>query len=232
MPVQVKVMSAQQQDAEAIRQLREAVLEGGNWYRALLDAVRRWASHEEEHKGRHYQYLIDQEAFDWLALAERLCQEIEDLVPQEELVNLLCFGRPPLELSRDEFRNLIGTAKYRAYLNFLYGILVEQMLVQAVVEEIRKERRVQGLSKLDEVTDGAYRRVYGYTRRELLNSFRKERRYPGRNSIFLDELKEFTYWLFKQRIKKSDKSRVASDTKKALATLHHYSHLARRSSVH
>jgi hypothetical protein len=32
----------------------------------------------------------------------------------------------------------------------------------------------------------------------------------------LDELKEFTYWLFKYRVKHSEKSRVASDTKKAL----------------
>jgi len=50
----------------------------------------------------------------------------------------------------------------------------------------------------------------------LLDSFRKEKRYPKRKSITLSELKEFTYWLFKYRLKKCDKSRVASDTKKAL----------------
>jgi len=32
----------------------------------------------------------------------------------------------------------------------------------------------------------------------------------------LAELKEFTYWLFKYRIKNTDKERVASDTRKAL----------------
>jgi hypothetical protein len=32
----------------------------------------------------------------------------------------------------------------------------------------------------------------------------------------LSELKEFTYWLFKYRLKHNDKERVASDTRKAL----------------
>lgn len=221
-------MAAPEQDAQVLRELREAVTGGANWYRALLRAVGAWSSQEEDHDGRHYQYLVDQEAFDWLVLAERLCQEIEDLVPERELIDLLFFDRPPIDLHREEFRALIGPAKYRAYLNYLYGALVEQMLVLAVSEEIRKERRVQGLGKVDEVTDEAYRRVYGSGRRELLNLFRKERRYPRRNSIFLDELKEFTYWLFKERLKRCDKARVASDTKKALTLLHHYSQLKDR----
>jgi hypothetical protein len=35
----------------------------------------------------------------------------------------------------------------------------------------------------------------------------------------LTELKEFTYWLFKYRLRQSDKAKVASDTKKALGQL-------------
>jgi hypothetical protein len=34
------------------------------------------------------------------------------------------------------------------------------------------------------------------------------------------QLKEFTYWLFKYRLKTSDKAKIASDTKKGLDALH------------
>ena len=55
----------------------------------------------------------------------------------------------------------------------------------------------------------------------LLHQFRGERNYPLRRSSTLAEQKEFTYWLFKYRLKQCDKERVASDTKKALRYLQH-----------
>ncbi|MFC2059874.1 hypothetical protein ACFLTZ_02115 [Chloroflexota bacterium] len=53
----------------------------------------------------------------------------------------------------------------------------------------------------------------------LLKRFRQDKGYPRLKSISLTELKEFTYWLFKYRLKHCDKARVASDTKKALEQL-------------
>lgn len=207
-------------DTQAIQGLKSAIAEGRNWYVALLEAVRLWSSLEEDYDGRHYQYLVDNEAFDWLVLTERLCEELDGLIPEEELINLLFFDRPPRELSKEELKNLIGTSKYKAYLNYLYGILVEKFLILAVTEEIRKKKRVLGLNNDNGVVDEAYQRIYGATQFVLLKQFRKERHYPQLKSISLSELNEFTYWLFKYRIKIRDKSRVASDTKKALTKLH------------
>jgi hypothetical protein len=160
--------------------------------------------------------LIDGEAFDWLLLAERLSDEISQSIPEQERINLLFFDLPPLELSREEFKKFIGAVKYRAYLNYLYGVLVEENLLAAVVDEIRKERLVSGSNKHEDILDKAYRRIYSHNQQALLDSFRKEKKYPKRKSMTLGEMKEFTYWLFKYRIKRCDKSRVASDTKKAL----------------
>jgi hypothetical protein len=207
-------------DAQAIQHLKRAVASGENWYLALVEAIKLWVSTEENYNGRYYRYLIDNEAFDFLALAERLCGEIDGFIPEEELVKFLFFGRPPVELSRDEFKQLIGDAKYKAYLNYLYGILAEQFLHLAVTEEIRKEQ--QGLlarAKDEKMTDEMYRRIYGAGKGELLNLFRREKHYPQLKSITLTELNEFTYWLFKYRMKTGDKSRIASDTKKALLQL-------------
>ena len=203
-------------DLQAIQHLREAVAAGKHWYLALLEAIKLWKSPEETYHRRHYRYLIDGEAFDWLLLAERLCQEIKGHIPVKERISLLFHDRAPVELPNGEFKKLIGAAKYRAYLNYLYGVLVEEGLLSAVVEELRKERRAAGWEKFDNVLDKAYKRVYGQSQHVLLDSFKKEKKYTRRKTVSLSMLKEFTYWLFKYRLKHCDKSRVASDTKKAL----------------
>jgi hypothetical protein len=216
----VEVAGVSTKDTQAIEGLKSAVAEGKNWYVAVLEAIRLWSSPEEDYDGRHYQYLIDNEAFDWLVLAERLCEELDGLIPEKERTNLLFFDRPPIELSREEFKDLIGAPKYKAYLNYLYGILVERFLILAVTEEIRKKKRVSGLNNDNGVVDEAYQRIYGATQLAILKQFRRERHYPQLRSISLRELNEFTYWLFKYRIRNRDKSCVASDTKKALIKLH------------
>jgi len=138
-------------DTQAIQELKSTIAEGKNWYVAVLEGIRLWSSAEEDYNGRHYQYVIDDEAFDWLALLERLCEELDGLVPEKERVDLLFFGIP--------------------------------------------------------------------TQSALLKQFRTERHHTQLKSISFSELNEFTYWLFKYRIKNRDKSRMASDTKKALTKL-------------
>ena len=204
------------QDAEIIEGLRSAVAQGKNWYIALLEAIRTWQHPEEDYDGRHYQYLIDNEAFDWLVLTQRLCRELDGLIPEKERTDLLFFGKPPAELSKDEFKRLIGDSKYQAHLNFFYGVTVERFLLLSVTEEIRKKKRVLGVHNDNGVVDEAYQRIYGASQSALLKQFRKERRYHQLRSIGARQLNEFTYWLFKYRVKTRDKSRVASDTKKAL----------------
>lgn len=216
-------------DARAIEHLKQAVASGKHWYLALLEAIRLWKSPEEDYRGRHYCYLIAGEAFDWLVLAERLCEEIDKFIPEKERIDLLFFDRPPLELNHDEFKKSIGPAKYKTYLNYLYGILTEEALIAAVVDEIRKERRVLGSNRHDDIVDKAYRRIYGKNQQTLLASFRREKRYLKRKSMTLTEFKEFTYWLFNYRVERCDKSRVASDTKKALMKIQ--SDLASRSKM-
>ena len=218
-------MSSCAGDLQALERLKAAVAEGKHWYLALLEAIRGWTSSEENYHGRHYRYLIDSEAFDWLVLAERLCEELDGLIPEDEQIALLFFDQPPVELATDEFKELIGNAKYQAYLTYLYGVLVEEFLILAVTEELRKRRHALGLTKDEEVTDEVYRRIYGVTQQELLALFWKEKRYPGRKSMSVGEVKEFTYWLFKQRVRSCDKSCVASDTKKALVKMRYYMRL-------
>jgi len=203
-------------DAEALNHLEPAIASGKHWYVALLEAIGLWESIEETRNGRTYCYLIASEAFDWLLLAERLCQAADGLLPDAEKTVLLFHGKPPIKLPSEKFKELIGSTKYYQYLNYFYGIVVEEALVWAVQEEVRKERWSSGYSKEIDATNEAYRRIYGATKAALLKHFRRYNGHPQRRSISLTELKEFTYWLFKYRLKHCDKSKVASDTKKAL----------------
>jgi len=206
--------------SEVIKHLALEITGGKHWYLALLEAIRLWPITEETYNNRNYNYLIGGEAFDWLLLAERLCQSVDNLIPEAEKTALLFNGRPPIELTPAEFRQLIGNSKYLKYLNYFYGIIAEEALLLAVQDEVRKERWGSGYTREHNVVSNeAHRRIYGSTRAILLKRFRRERGYPQLKSIGINELNKFTYWLFKYRLKNSDKARAASDTKKALSKL-------------
>jgi hypothetical protein len=203
-------------DAEAIESLKKDVYGGAPWYQSLLRAIGLWASAEEFYNGRPYVYLIDGEAFDWLLLAERLTDVIDTLIPEKEREDLLFRGISPVTLSVSEVRELMGDKKYGMYLNFFYGITVEEALLLAVQLEVDKERHVQGIGYRVEIKDEAFRRIYDEDKDILLEQFRKEKYLPRNTSTSLDEMKQFTYWLFKYRLKRCEKARIASDTNKAL----------------
>jgi hypothetical protein len=203
-----------------IRHFKNNLAAGKHWYLAVLEAISLWTDETEDFEGHHYQYLIDYEAFDLLLLIERLCDSVEGLIPEDEKFTLIIRGKPPLETTSEEFKNLIGTNKYHQYLNYYYGITVEEALVQAVREEVRKEKRSNGLTyRRGQEEDEIFLKVYDETEANLLKHFRREKRYPLLGGSNITELKEFTYWRFKYRLKTCEKARVASDTNKALEWL-------------
>jgi hypothetical protein len=208
--------------AAIIAELRERISSGHEWYGSMLHAVSEWPLTEEELDGERYVYLLDGEALDLVRLCERLYVAVADLVPEEEVIALIANDRPPSDSAYADLKALVGPEKYRAYLTFIYGVLVEEMVVHAVLGELRKRRRTAGLTHYDAELDEAYSYVYGSTRTELVELYRREKGLPRRGRMTLTQMKEFTYWLFKMRLRNSDKSRVASDTKRALTVLHRY----------
>jgi hypothetical protein len=206
--------------ARAIIADLQADIEAGlPWYRSLLDAIARWPLPQELVRGRFYRYLIGGEAFDWLTLAERLLEEVQALVPEPERMALLFHARPPVEELADTFRAAIGEAKYRAHLNYLYGVVVEEALQLSVEEDLHKELRCCAWGQDRRVDESVYQRIYGRSREDLLAAFREELGRPQSAEIGLGELQEFTYWLFKYRVRQCDGARVASDTRRGLVQL-------------
>jgi hypothetical protein len=207
------------EDNEAVRHFKQAITGGKNWYLALLEAISIWTLAEETIGERKFCYLIGGEAFDWLLLAERLCRAATGLIPDKEAENLLFHGKAPVNLPTEDFKTLIGAGKYKQYLSYFYGVTVEEALLLAVEAEVVKERRAFVLRHDSDFLDEAYRRIYGAEEKDLLREFRQQNKYPQNSSIGLSELREFTYWLFKYRLEHADRSKVASDTKKAMEYL-------------
>jgi hypothetical protein len=200
--------------------LRSSINQGAHWFIALLEAIHKWEYIENEERLSAGRYLIEGEAFDWLVLADYLLSYVADLVPGAQRESLVLFDSRPLNLSNEEFKELIGSAKYRAYLNYLYGVLTEEALILSVIDEVRKEHRSLGLTDETGIEDIAHEQLYGLDEGALVKIFKQEKAHGQRRFLTLTELNEFRYWLFKYRVKRSEKARVASDTKRALTRLH------------
>lgn len=202
-----------------IEHFKSALASGKHWYLALLESMSLWTEESETINGEAMHYMVEGEAFDWLLLAQRFCDEAVGLIPEDEKYDLLFKAKAPLELSQDEFKNLIGPAKYHKYLNFFYGVTVEEALIQSVREEVRKERYANARPRKGGEEQEAFAKIYGVTLTDLLKQFRREKHYHQTAASNLTQMKEFTYWCFKYRVKISEKARVASDTNKGLEWL-------------
>ncbi|MEO8457294.1 MAG: hypothetical protein ABI559_05725 [Chloroflexota bacterium] len=205
---------------EILTRLRSDLSSGDtHWFLPLLDAVRKWPLPMETVGKREYRYLIAGEAFDWLLLAERLLDDVRELVPSDEAEALLFDQRLPLDITDADLETLLG-AKYKPHLNFIYGVRIEEALNTAVAEEVRKERTASHIwDKAGHVDDEVFHRIYGRTVAEMLAEFREEVDLIDPEWVSLADLSEWRYWLFQQRVKMCDPAKVASDTRKGLAFL-------------
>ena len=212
----------------AIKHLKSALSDGRDWPEALLEAMALWAVPEERRRRRKHSYFIAGEAFDWLLLAERLLDETRGVVPQEELETLLFEGKFPDRFDTERVQELLGVDKYRGYLNFYYGVTVEEALQLACELELRKRDTSNGVRYRNAYAEKAFPKIYLKTREELLSMFRESKKVESDGVESMAEHRAFTYWLFKYRWSNSDKARIASDTTKGLRQLELMENAVRR----
>ena len=212
----------------AVEHFKAALAEGQDWPEALLEAMALWTAPEEVRKGRTLKYFIAGEAFDWLLLAERLLDETRNAVPQDEMESLLFEGRFPDRFDTERIQELLGGDKYRGYLNYHYGVTVEEALQLACELELRKRDTSNGVRYRTAYSEQAFPLIYRKSREELLRMFLKTEDLDPRDISSMAEHRAFTYWLFKYRWANSDKARIASDTTKGLRQLERMESAIRR----
>ena len=178
-----------------------------------------WSVPQETFRRRKYNYFIGGEAFDWVLLAERMFAEVGKLIPVPEQELLIFHSRLPKLVTESDIQTTLGVPKYRGYLNYLYGVTVEEALQLAVELEIQKEHTSRGAVFKENFSDEIFSHIYHKSRAELHDLFLNETGYRKLKRLSMTEHKEFTYWLAKYRWQNSDGARVASDTNKGLKQL-------------
>ncbi len=212
----------------AVEHLNAALADGRDWPEALLEAMALWTAPEEAYGGRTYNYFIAGEAFDWLLLAERLLNESRDVVPEDEVETLIFEGRFPSRFDTERIPELLGGDKYRGYLNYHYGVTVEEALQLACEMELRKRDTSNGVRYRTAYAEQVFPLLYRKSREELLRMFRETEGLDPEAVSSMAEHRAFTYWLFKYRWSNSDKARIASDTTKGLRQLERMENASRR----
>ena len=162
---------------ESFQRFDREVSLGTDWYRAALRAAGAWQLATETYRGRQHMYLIGGEALDLLLVIDRLVSERLAQVPRAERNTLRFSGCPPSFVSADEFAQLLGPVRFKAFLNQFYGVAVEEAVIHAVEIESTKAH------PLDREKMDAYRNIYGASFDELLKRFRVERYSASDNRI-------------------------------------------------
>ncbi|MQF86380.1 MAG: hypothetical protein FI734_02810 [SAR202 cluster bacterium] len=205
---------------DILQEMKDSIASGVPWALAVLIAMGKWSTPSETIDNTELQYFIAGEAFDWLLLAERLLREIpEENVVESEKEKLLFEGILPDYITNTEFKSALGTEKYRAYLNYFYGVVVEEMLWSVAHDEAEKARMVNGIQHSIGIEDEVAHRLYHANLKKLASQFQREKGHGRSMKFTLSQYQEFVYWLFKKRLLISDEARTASDTKKALFAL-------------
>lgn len=202
----------------AVQAFTEALGGGEHWYSALLGNVHLWSRDEECYGGRYFRYMIAGEALDLLLVMERISWDVRHLLPQDEYGAFFFYARPPFTYTDREFAHLLGAEMYRSYLNYFYGVTLEEVLLHAVEDEILKATNY-GVTRDTRDPESPYTRLYGKNEHELLQDFSAERERSVNGVMTLTDWKEFFYWLFRQRVANSLPERLASDSQKGLDTL-------------
>ncbi len=214
----------------AFDHFRSALAAGRDWPEALLEAMVVWTVPEELHAGRVLNYFIAGEAFDWLLLAERLIDATDGMVPEDEREDLLFYGKFPHRFDMERIQEILGGDKYRGYLNYHYGVTVEEALQLACELEAEKRDASNGFRHRSDYSKEAFARIYRKPRFELLRMFRESDGSGPDSLSSVAEYRAFTYWLFKYRWSNSDKAKIASDTTKGLRQLDRMANVIKRKS--
>ena len=217
----MKKNSSQIVEFDNINFMANSIKDSIPWPNALLNTISNWRTPEETFQDKKYQYFISEEAFDLFLLAERICTctKIKNLIPSDEIINLIVHNKFPSDFDYNQIKAILGFEKYRAHMNFFYGITVEEALQLATELEIYKNKTSAGISNFIVTSEEIFNKIYGDSDLNLIKQFFKSKNNRSKKKFTLTEYKELTYWLFKYRIRNSDKAKLASDTKKAIKQL-------------
>ena len=161
-------------EQEILGQLKQDLAASRHPGESLLLACSKWSLSAEMVNGVYYEYVLAQEAFDLISLMNRLAIDCKGLIPAKDLSDAVFADEYELVSSGENLRGLLGPVKYNQYLNYFYGVLLEEILIFAIEDEVRKMYTSNGFRNVARETDIALTRLYGASERTLLDRYCQE----------------------------------------------------------
>ncbi len=198
------------------------------WRTHILRNIGEWPTSHEKIEGETFRYFVGGEAFNWKRLAERMVshlkQEMREPLMLSQMEKWLLSDHPTGGMAENAFRNLLGVAKWRAHLNYFYGVQLERSLILSVQQSVAHRRFSRGLPLDDDSLEDAFERLYEQDRHTLWQQFldvdpagfHDLDDWEAGDLISMAVEDEFTYWLFKKRLNSTHPEHMAHETRRGL----------------
>ncbi|PZC40750.1 MAG: hypothetical protein DK305_000378 [Chloroflexi bacterium] len=185
--------------------------------KAILTIIGRWAVKEEIVDNVNYQYWINDEVFNWLFLASRILDASKDLIEIDLSLSFLFNTYILPGGDQTILTRAFPPYKYKAHLNFLYGVLLEESII--IVNDMQGNKEaLSGLTK-NFKNDSTYLILYGYTYDEFIRLYEYENKLHITQFNSLNDYYNFLYWSWQYRIKNSTPEKIAYDTHTGISYL-------------
>ena len=193
----------------------ELLASGISMHEALLTVIGRWSAKEEIVNDIQFRYWVSGEAFNWELLARRLLLSTNEINSDSALDQLLTepFVLPGGDQSM--ITHFFSPQKYKAHLNFLYGVMLEEVIIN--VNELSAAKEI--LSQLSHETplDTTYLNLYAHNYEDFIKLYQYENKLNFEEFSCLYDYQEFLYWSWKYRIRKSTPEKIAYDTQTGIS---------------
>ena len=194
-----------------IKDLQTKVSKSENWEKCIVDFIGLWTEKEEFYRGYKYNYLIDEEALDWLTLTERLVSSIKAQIPKSTYYYSSCTGLLPSIETYHYMKNSLPKLKLSQMRNYYYGVIIENFIYHYKLQEYEKNSLFYA-----NYENEFYKEIYGKSLSTLIAKFYTEEKISKKDKLNFYELKKFSYWLFKYRINNTDNTKMAHETNMAI----------------
>lgn len=191
-----------------------------DWHAAGISMVGAWPVTTDNSPNKLVYRLIGGEAMDWRQVIKLGHEADSTLFEKYDVASWLRNSDIHGDVGAHEFTDCLGEERYKAHLNFFYGVKVERSLLSVTVDDLVKNVVSCGGPANSVTRRQAYKELYGVTYIELKSQFQQYLKDSGIQVDLSDIEAEFRYWLFKFRLNNSERVKTASDTKRGLDRWH------------
>ena len=180
----------------------------------FMKIIGEWPVKFENIDNIEYRYWVNDEAFNWHLLANRIASYVTEVNNKKVLEKLLHSTHWLPGSDQGKIINFFPPDTYRAHLNFIYGVVLEEVII--CFNEMEKNKDVINQFHASDAINAVYLDLYGYNFSEFIRIYEFEKKIKLDNFDSLAVYHDFLYWSWKYRLKKSTPEKIAYDSQSGI----------------